>query len=177
MNYGNRRKMWKNIPLKRRYEMKEYIENMNEGLDKDVLTLLFIEDMNPREAAEYAKEHNICIGKQFKPLSARRIQQISKIHFPDIYEYTPKTAHMRQAHREFTKEIRQQCAICGSTENIEMHHMIPLFLGGTTDRENCIGLCRQCHQAVTIYHKMLFPEQHKTGKRKELPDGSEQLMF
>lgn len=173
------REMWKHIPIKRRFEMKEYIEKMGGGLDKEVLTLLFIEDMNPREVANYAKEHNCCIGKQLKPLSCRRIQQIATQHFPDLYSYTPKSAHFRQAHRELTtnNELKKECARCGSNKNLELHHMIPLFLGGTSDLRNVIFLCRDCHLANTAYLKELFPKYFLTKKEKVLENGDVQLMF
>lgn len=172
------RKMWKHIPIERRIEMVDYIRNMEPCLDKEVLELLFVKDMNPSEAAVYAIENNTLIGKQNKPLSRRRIEQISKLHFPDLYDYTPKSAHMRQAHREFLKEIKwQYCARCGGTRNIETHHMIPLFLGGTTDIENCIGLCKECHRAVSIYQRQHFPNYFKKKKSKTLDNGDVQLMF
>lgn len=177
MNQREHHRMWKNIPMKRRFEMKETIDAMEEGLDKLVLQLLFIEDMSTREAAEYLKEHNTGIGRQFKPIGSRRIQQISKTYFPDLYEYTPKSAHMRAAHRELTVECAKKCAICQSEKDIEMHHMIPLFLGGTTEKENCISLCRNCHTAVTQYQKSLFPEHFVKRKYCKRPDGNEQLRF
>lgn len=177
MNQREHRRMWKNIPMEVRFKMKETIEAMDDGLDKEVLTLLFIKDMSTIEAAEYIKEHNICIGRQFKPLSARRIQQIAKTYFPDIHDYTPKTAHLRAAHRELTVECVKKCAICQSEKDIEMHHMIPLFLGGTTEKENCISLCCNCHTAVTQYQKSLFPEHFVKRKYCKRPDGNEQLRF
>ena len=177
MNGKPYRKMWKNIPMWRRFEMKAYIECMEDGLDKEVLTLLFINDMSTREAAEYAKEHNCCIGKQQKSLSCRRIQQIADHYFPDLYDYTPKSAHVRQAHRELAIECPKRCARCGSEKNIEMHHMIPLAMGGNTDPRNCISLCRDCHTQATAYFRELFPQYFSNKKQKTLENGEIQLMF
>ena len=32
----------------------------------------------------------------------------------------------------------KKCGKCGSTENLELHHMIPMSLGGTNDENNLI---------------------------------------
>ena len=45
----------------------------------------------------------------------------------------------------------QKCGKCGSTENLELHHMIPASLGGTNDENNLIWLCNKCHKKVTQY--------------------------
>lgn len=167
------RNMFKSISSERRFEIAKEIEKMKSGLDKDVLTLVFIKDMSCPTAAKYAKAHNLCIGKKGKPLSTRRMQQICIKYFPDIYDYAIPKYHNRNAHFEFVKECNiMQCAICGSKDNIEVHHMIPLFLGGTTDKENCIGLCKKCHRAVTNYQFRIFPERIKR-KRSAKADSND----
>lgn len=39
------------------------------------------------------------------------------------------------------------CKLCGSKEEIDAHHIIPLPLG-TNEQDNLICLCRSCHQKV-----------------------------
>lgn len=41
-----------------------------------------------------------------------------------------------------------KCMNCGSTENIEIHHIIPLAFGGTNKIDNLIPLCCDCHVAM-----------------------------
>jgi len=47
----------------------------------------------------------------------------------------------------------QQCELCGSTINLEVHHIIPvMFQMGTVDlnvEDNMIVLCSRCHSALT----------------------------
>nr|WP_302596462.1 HNH endonuclease signature motif containing protein [uncultured Cellulosilyticum sp.] len=37
------------------------------------------------------------------------------------------------------------CANCGSTENIEFHHIVPLCNGGLDVLTNIVPLCKECH--------------------------------
>lgn len=167
MNYGNDRNMYMHIPFDVRMQMYEKIRNMSEGLEKEALALTFIKGMSSGEAARYAREHNILLGKQGKPICARRIQQIMKEHFPQWRQYTPKgKIKGRKVHVSMTKGINKTlCARCGSSEDIELHHMIPLALGGTTEEPNLICLCRKCHHETTMYIQLLFPKAHKPYKR------------
>jgi hypothetical protein len=40
------------------------------------------------------------------------------------------------------------CANCGSTEEIEMHHIVPLSKGGSNREGNLVYLCFECHCKV-----------------------------
>ena len=40
------------------------------------------------------------------------------------------------------------CYNCGSTENVEYHHIVPLKLGGTNNFSNIAVLCNRCHKAA-----------------------------
>lgn len=49
-------------------------------------------------------------------------------------------------------DVRQQvinrdnsCSICGETENLQVHHIIPLARGGTNIGMNLVTLCTGCH--------------------------------
>lgn len=37
------------------------------------------------------------------------------------------------------------CAFCGSTEQLQLDHIIPVFLGGKNTRDNCQTLCEPCN--------------------------------
>ena len=59
--------------------------------------------------------------------------------------------------QEFTREsFREEmirtlgctCFNCGSKENIEYHHAVPLRLGGTNKMKNILALCHRCHMAA-----------------------------
>ena len=51
-----------------------------------------------------------------------------------------------------TKLAKDHCELCGEENDLFMHHIFPLSLGGTTSDENVITLCNACHRKV---HKKL----------------------
>ena len=64
----------------------------------------------------------------------------------------------------------RKCQICGSDEGLEVHHIIPLGMGGSVDRdvaENMITLCAECHGMV--HAGMLHIEQWIPLPDKSLP--------
>jgi 5-methylcytosine-specific restriction endonuclease McrA len=50
------------------------------------------------------------------------------------------------------------CARCGSTVDLEAHHIVPLASGGTNELSNLLTLCHDCHRA-----------QHRGKPRKHDP--------
>jgi len=50
---------------------------------------------------------------------------------------------------EVSSRIRKRdgykCAICGSKEKLEVHHIVPLSRGGASREDNLITLCQKCH--------------------------------
>ena len=44
--------------------------------------------------------------------------------------------------------VGKKCIVCGEKENVDRHHIISLFNGGVTIRENLIAVCRQCHSDI-----------------------------
>jgi hypothetical protein len=39
-----------------------------------------------------------------------------------------------------------KCRLCGSTEDLEVHHMQALVYGGKSEEKNLITLCAECHR-------------------------------
>ena len=54
-----------------------------------------------------------------------------------IPAYTKKLVFIRDNHR---------CVKCGSTKNLEIHHIIPHARGGSNRLENLQLLCRSCNR-------------------------------
>lgn len=46
------------------------------------------------------------------------------------------------------KEENPRCAICGTTENVQSHHLFEYSFGGTADPNNFVTLCHFHHVAV-----------------------------
>ena len=59
------------------------------------------------------------------------------------------------------------CCNCGCTENVEYHHVVPLFRGGTNKLSNIVPLCNQCHKAVHMgQHISQYKNHSHTGRPK-----------
>lgn len=153
-----KRDMWKNIPFKRKLEIAQKIKRMPAGLRKEVMRLAFIENMTTGEIARYAAEHDILHTRNHKPISNRRVLQIIAEEVPDYNAYQKHWEKPEyKDYGEFTwRHEKTECAMCGSTDRLEWHHMIPAKMGGTAEQENMICLCHTCHKAVTDYHRKIF---------------------
>lgn len=58
-----------------------------------------------------------------------------------------KRKRSRPSHKK-TKIIGRDgysCAECGSTEDLELHHIVPVSLGGSDEDSNLQLLCKVCH--------------------------------
>lgn len=51
----------------------------------------------------------------------------------------------RQA-RKIMEKKKKVCANCGSTESIEIHHIVPVSQCGSNKRSNLVYLCNECHR-------------------------------
>lgn len=79
----------------------------------------------------------------------------------DCYAETLRVITYPLKHRasgEFSNPMRRviyerdggQCCQCGTTDNLEFDHIVPMFLGGIGTVENGQLLCRPCHLQKTL---------------------------
>jgi len=54
-------------------------------------------------------------------------------------------AYYRQKSRKF---LKNKCEKCGSKKNLTIHHKIPIERAIIITKENCITLCRECHNKI-----------------------------
>lgn len=109
-------------------------------------------------------------SNQGKPMSTRRIQQILTEHFPEFHiQTTHKRQRKDQKIRTEQNNIKKVmitedsfCAKCGCKENLELHHMFPVALGGDNNNLNLITLCNKCHQQISIYNRSIIRRNKNT---------------
>lgn len=71
---------------------------------------------------------------------------------------------------EDKKEIGLYCCNCGSTEDLEYHHIVPLVVGGKDINSNICCVCYSCHQLIhfgkrkVINHSKLTKEGIETAR-------------
>ena len=72
------------------------------------------------------------------------------------------------------KEIGLQCCNCGSTEDLQYHHIVPIAVGGEDINSNMCCLCYKCHYRLH-HHKenkvSNFSELIKEGQSKARLEG------
>lgn len=166
-----RRDMWKAIPAERMKQIVRKIKRMPDSRDKTVLELVFVHGLTTTEIRNLATERTDLMSRNHQPLSRRRIQQIIMQYVPDANDYQDHSQKdkPREGHSSFAwHHKKERCANCGNTERLEWHHMIPAALGGTAEPENMICLCHDCHQAVTAYHRKLFPVIMNKRRKTEI---------
>lgn len=165
-----------NIPFEMRSDIISRIKKLRpkndvERRDKLILELAFIKDMNPAQIARLNNPLLVGMGNRSKgkPLSDHSIRDTCLEFAPEIVAY--RKSRQQKAitkRRNALYKQRQQgtisrptvCATCGSTLEIEQHHIIPLQAGGTDDYFNLISLCHDCHMKLhhTIYAHLTWRE-------------------
>lgn len=159
----------KNIPFVVRQKINGRIAGMPHGRDKDILWLHFYYGLSTTQIEKNASRWGL-YSRNHKLISRRRIQQVIEENIPEYNQYQRKNTAAKKERFRFNlaqkEKKRGGCAWCKSTENLELHHMIPVAIGGTNDERNCVVLCRNCHQTVTKYQKQLFPDVFRSYKNK-----------
>lgn len=128
-----------------------------------ILTELIYNNKSTEELAYLGRtdeNYNWLRSNQNKPMSTRWIQQILTEHFPEFHiQKTHKQQRKNQKIRTEQNKLRKtiitddsSCAKCGSKENLEIHHMFPVLLGGDNEDCNLVVLCRDCHKRTSIYN-------------------------
>ena len=58
-------------------------------------------------------------------------------------------SRIRNTTRRYSEVIKKflgcSCMVCGGKEKVEIHHIIPLYLGGKNEMDNLDLLCNSCH--------------------------------
>ena len=162
--------------------------NMLSNRDKKILAELIYNQKTTAELARLAQndeKYNWMKSNQNKPISLRRIQQILTKYYP---EFHIQTTHKKQ---NLTHTVRKEqaklvkiiitdnsvCGKCGSKEDLEIHHLMPVIFGGGNDERNLIILCKNCHQKATDYFNHMIRKFKRENKilhileeREKMPD-------
>ena len=80
---------------------------------------------------------------------------------------SPKERNKKQGklRREYYKENQKICKKCNTKQDLHLHHILPLAVGGGWEMSNIVCLCNMCHKE---YHKYFEPEISKNKKNKNI---------
>lgn len=63
-------------------------------------------------------------------------------------------SHSFKINKERVKEIyHYECAVCGSKNNLTVHHVVPKRNNGMGDKANLVALCLPCHVELEKLYK------------------------
>ena len=82
-----------------------------------------------------------------------------------------RTEFNRESFRRMLKqELGCQCVNCGSEDNVQYHHIVPVALGGTNRVTNIVPLCYSCHRAAHNGQHMSKYKRHSdyTGRPQKI---------
>lgn len=82
---------------------------------------------------EYKKAAKMVVKTPIKKVSKKRVA-VSKKTYEEVYE-----------------RCNGRCAICGTIQNLHLHHIDGRGKDKTDDPNNCIMLCQHCH--LEVVHK------------------------
>lgn len=70
-----------------------------------------------------------------------------------IYDAVKKQFHglSWQTRRKRHRQKEPECQLCGTDENLDVHHIVPILSGGTNDEWNLMTLCVGCHNRVESF--------------------------
>lgn len=172
------RRGW-NISNENLKEIYEFIDNYNpkndtEKRNKKILQYAFIQNKTALEISELNDKDIVCFsnrakGKQLSNDSISRIIRSYNLVHTKRIDYSKRKNYERR--KKITKKIQNKeiikplvCACCGNKSNLELHHVIPISLGGNDEYYNLIYLCFNCHRKM---HKYILDSIGKENKDDE----------
>lgn len=133
--------------------------NADEKRAKKILTYFLCDNLSAQAICRKQDPDIVSFSnrKKGKQLSTTSILRVIYSYFPQFEGRNSKSTQgnkrvelIRKREKQESGHIKQ-CAFCGQKNNLEEHHMIPLFLGGTNDDNNLVYLCKKCHKGVSNY--------------------------
>lgn len=98
----------------------------------------------------YLKNNNLDYEKNRDSMELNTFDDDSEKSEDYIKKYPP-TFGSKRSNSNFAKVKKRDyflCQKCGSPHSIEVHHIIPVCLGGDNSMKNLIALCEYCHDGV-----------------------------
>lgn len=108
----------------------------------------------------------------FRQLLAGKVPKGVVMHVDSVHRWAPQCAEIKatvnSVHGFLNPEVAENrsrgakrpgrvtrarltsggCQLCGSKLELTLHHLIPREMGGATEKENLLSVCRPCHDAI-----------------------------
>lgn len=92
---------------------------------------------------------------------------VFRMNWPACYDFMNcrrKRSYYRNLEENRLKEHRwhryqkfrdDRCFVCGSTKDLESHHVISQISLGVDEAKNVVTLCKSCHKTITSFEQKL----------------------
>lgn len=167
----------RNISNRNLMEIYEFIKNFNpnnlkEERDLKILKYAYIDNLSSRSIKELndpllVSHSRNCTGKPMTESAIRQVLKHYNLEHEKRIDYSKRNNYQRRKiiNKELQSSSRPKiCATCGATIKLELHHIIPIYLGGTDDYYNLIYLCHECHMQMHLLIEKIFQTTY-TGER------------
>ncbi|QFQ28872.1 HNH endonuclease [Bacillus thuringiensis] len=67
---------------------------------------------------------------------------------------------------DYLKTLPKECANCGETSDLDIHHIVPLVKGETNRISNMVMLCLECHGRIYSVNRVKHKELQIIGIEK-----------
>ncbi len=130
----------------------EFRKKVSEGLKrrKQILGDDYHSAETKRKIGEATKKH----WEEYDDETREHMLNVLRDNATDKRTYGPYDYAWKQQSNEMCK--KGICHRCGSRENLNVHHIIPVKDGGTRDLKNLVVLCDSCHTIVEHQQKILY---------------------
>lgn len=117
----------------------------------------------------FASDRKVCCSKRCSILHRSEFNQGENSRFWRGGKMAPYHKEWRTFRRLALERDGYKCAVCGSDDRLQVHHIIPYRYSHDHNLTNLITLCRSCHSK----------EEYKVNKasRKALEDGRQKKLL
>ena len=161
------RKVGRNISPANLKEIFDFIDNFvpetpQQKRDLVILKYAYVDNMSAQAIARLHDRRLVCLGnrRSYKNDGYLTGEYIAKIIASYGLVHEKRKDYTTVKNYERRKKLTQErekgiigkpniCGCCGSTERLELHHIIPMAEGGTEDFYNLLYLCHDCHMKIT----------------------------
>lgn len=138
-----------------RYKQREVTKRLNRwnfGVPKESNPeeVIFIAKLSDKFLTKYIRRN-----KENPYLTAEVIPNPPETETPfleaRVGNVPPEKLKWLDARAEAFERDEYRCATCGTTETLDVHHIVPQREGGTDNLDNLVVLCRKCHSKTSSY--------------------------
>ena len=130
----------------------EFRKKVSEGLKrrKQLLGDNYHSPETKKKIGEMTKRH----WNEYDDEKRERLQRILYQNSQALRTYGPYDLSWKKLRAKMC--ANGVCHRCGSKENLQVHHIIPVKAGGTRELKNLVVLCSSCHKVVEHQQKKVF---------------------